>query len=312
MNKTNVRTKPTVLNFTLLTAAVGLNLLALYTASHAPLWALLPAALLFSLSNNTVFSLLHECVHGSFAGSAAVNRAAGRLAACWFPTGFSVQKAFHLQHHRNNRSESEQFDILHPQDVRWLKYAQWYAIYTGIYWLMGVLGYALYAVTPRAVRQLILRAFGRQGAAQSGADSYIGVLDRLPPVITRAEIWAAWAFQAALFVLLDLNAAGWLACYAAFALQWSSLQYTDHAFSPLDRRNGAWNLIVPRWVRLFFLNYHYHLAHHQHPEVSWRDLPRYAEYGVRFSTVWRHCLHGPKPLDRLPEISVEPLRENER
>ena len=296
----NPTTPPTALNVLLLIAASAANMLWLYTASHAPWWGVLVAALLFSLTNNTLFSLLHESVHGIFALNPALNRWAGRLAACWFPTGLAIQQTFHLTHHRHNRSADEQFDVLHPQDVRWLKYAQWYSIFTGLYWLTVCFGVLLYALTPRRVRQGLLRLFGRQGGVQTSANHYIGALDQLPPITARLEIYAAVAWQAALFYLLDLSLVGWAACYAAFALMWSSLQYTDHAFSPLDARTGAWNLRVPRWLRWVFLNYHLHLAHHQYPQLPWCALPRHASPGPRFIDVWRACWRGPQRLENFP------------
>ncbi len=81
---------------------------------------------------------------------------------------------------------------------------------------------------------------------------------------------------------------------------WSSLQYTDHAFSPFDCKNGAWNLRVPRWLRAVFLNYHLHLAHHRHPELSWRELPRHAGEGLHFFTVWLSCWRGPRRPEDFP------------
>lgn len=290
---------PATRNLLILAAASLANLVLLHAAAHAPWWGMLPAACLFALSNNTLFSLLHESVHGMFSPHERVNLWAGRFAALWFPTGFAVQRAFHLTHHRHNRSASEQFDILHPEDVRWLKYAQWYAIFTGLYWPITVLGVVLYALTPRALRQALVRAFGRQGSAQTSADHYIGVLDRLP-LVARLEVFAAMAWHVLLFYLLDLNIVGWLSCYAAFGFLWSSLQYTDHAFSPLDRDDGAWNLRVPAWLRRIFLNYHLHLAHHQHPDVPWNHLPRYARPGPRFIDVWLACWRGPRPVEKFP------------
>jgi hypothetical protein len=46
----------------------------------------------------------------------------------------------------------------------------------------------------------------------------------------------------------------------------------DHAFSPLDQREGAWNLTVSAFTRMAFLNYHFHLCHHRDPTVPWRSL----------------------------------------
>ena len=298
----------TLLNIIILITATVVNGVCLYIASHSGWgWTIL-AMLIFSLSNNTMFSLLHECVHDVFSPSTTLNRWVGRYTASWFPTGFAVQRAYHLLHHRNNRSASEQFDVLHEHDVRWLKYAQWYAIFSGLYWVIATIGVLIFALTPKRWRDAIVQLLGKQGGVQTGGKSYIGALNALPPIQARAEVWGAMAFQLMCFVVLDLSVSGWLLCYASFGLQWSSLQYTDHAYSPLDRRNGAWNLIVPKFIRLIFLNYHYHLAHHQYPQIAWRDLPKYAETGVRFRHVWQHCLRGPKPVEHFPTFPTESLK----
>lgn len=300
-------TIPQRLNWLLLLLVFVLNTVLLYGASHGPWWLAVVSMLLFSLSNNTAFSLLHESVHGVFDAHVARNRCAGRLAAMWFPTGLAVQKVFHLNHHANNRSPSEQFDVLHQDDVRWLKYAQWYAIFSGLYWLVAVVAVLIYALMPRFVRRALLAVLGRQGRLQTGADSYVGALDKLG-WSARWEVLAAWAWQLALVWLLDLTWLGWLGCYAAFALMWSSLQYTDHAFSVLDARQGAWNLKVPSWLRWVFLNYHLHLTHHQYPQLSWLYLPEYASQGPRFFEVWLACLKGPRAPNAFPRFQkVWPL-----
>lgn len=230
---------PSRLNLCLLLLASCVNGLMLILASHAPWWAMLPAAVVFALSNNTLFSLLHEAVHGSLFSHPAANRWGGRYAALWFPTGFAIQQTFHLVHHRNNRSPAEQFDVLHSEDIRWLKYAQWYCIFSGLYWLIACVGIFLYALTPKILRHGLLTLFGSQAGLQTSADNYIGALDHLPAMASRLEILAAALWQLALYYLLDLSFTGWLACYATFALLWSSLQYSDHAFSPLDAEKGA-------------------------------------------------------------------------
>ncbi len=298
---------PTQRNILLLIAASLINMLLLYWASHSAWWGVIVAAGLFSLSNNTLFSLLHESVHGILAKDGRINRFAGCCAASWFPTGWLIQRFFHLTHHRQNRSLSEQFDVLHPQDIRWLKYAQWYSIFTGIYWFVTVLGVVLYAMTPRILRHYLIKAFGKQGSEQTSANSYIGILDDLPPLTARLEILLSLCWQILLFIILDLSFVGWLSCYTAFALMWSSLQYTDHAFSPLDCQTGAWNLHVPIWLQRVFLNYHLHLAHHQHPQVPWLYLPNYASKGPRFVAVWLACWQGPRPLEHFPTFQQKPF-----
>jgi len=82
------------------------------------------------------------------------------------------------------------------------------------------------------------------------------------------------------------NWQGWLLCHWAFALHWSALQYVDHAWSPRDIINGAWNLKVLPISRLFALNYHYHLAHHRYPTVPWIHLPKLLNSSEPQPTFW--------------------------
>lgn len=291
---------PARLNLVVLAVAATISVASLVYASHANRWwGVVLAALVFSFSNNTLFALLHEAVHGVLHPSPRVNRWLGRVLAAFFPTGYAVQRAFHLTHHRNNRSRYEQFDYLHEGDVRWLKVAQWYAILTGLYWGITVIGVALYAMLPQVLRLRLLRATGSRVSAQTSSGPYLDALDDLPPLPTRLELLGSLLFQAVLFLTLDLSWTGWLACYAAFAIHWSSLQYADHAFSPLDPIHGAWNLRVNRLTRAIFLNYHYHLAHHQHPQVSWVHLGRLVDHTKeqpRFLAVWWSMWRGPRPF----------------
>ncbi len=296
---------PSRLNLTLLLvvslACAGL----LYGASHATsTLTIIACAFGFSYTANTMFSLLHESVHGVFHTSAAINTWAGRWAAALFPTGLSLQRGFHLTHHQNNRSPIERFDYLEPGELKWLKRAQWYAILTGLYWGVSVLGVLLYLVAPWLLRRRTLRDRDSVIAAQTSSVAYLSVLDELNPWTARLEILFSLLVQAVMFIALDLSLLGWLACYAAFGLHWSSLQYADHAFSPLDRRDGAWNLRVNPVTRALFLNYHYHLAHHQHPRTPWIHLGRMVDTQLAqpsFLRIWLRMWRGPQPRPREPE-----------
>jgi fatty acid desaturase len=82
-------------------------------------------------------------------------------------------------------------------------------------------------------------------------------------------------------------------------VNWSSLQYTDHAFSSLDRQEGAWNLRVNPVVRLIFLNYHHHLVHHREPGIPWTELPRLVrpeDPSPSFWSIYLRMWAGPRPL----------------
>jgi fatty acid desaturase len=289
---------PATLNVVLLVCAVGACAGCLWGASHAESWtARLLAAGVFSFVNNTVFSLLHEATHGVLHPSRRVNDSLGRLAAALFPTSFTMQRAFHLNHHRHNRTRLEQFDYFRPGDNRWLKRAQWYSILTGLYWLFVPVGAVAFALVPGLPHRL--RGTGTRYGEQTGADAYLGRLEEAPGATLRWEVLLAVGVQGGLAVALDLSWAGWASCYAAFAINWSGLQYADHAWSPLDVRDGAWDLRVAAPVRWLFLNYHYHRAHHRHPHVPWLHLGRYVDPDAprpSFLRVWLSMWRGPRPL----------------
>lgn len=290
---------PARLNLLLLGAAGTAAAALLHAASHAPAWwQVLLAAMAFSFVNNTLFSLLHESVHGIFHPNQRVNEWGGRIAAAFFPTALTFQRIFHLRHHRNNRSEVEQFDYLRPHDNRFLKYAQWYSILSGLYWMASPLGMVAYLVWPGAFQVKALRGQDSKLAQQTAANAMLEGFDRAPSGKIRLEILFTLLVQAALVVVTDATWWGWAACYAAFAVNWSSLQYADHAWSPLEK-DGAWNLRVNRVVQWLFLNYHHHKAHHQHPDVSWLHLHRHVdptEPRPSFLRIYLSMWRGPRPM----------------
>jgi fatty acid desaturase len=296
-------TIPARLNLVILVAAIAATTGVLWLASHADaIWLMVAAAIVFSFVNNTIFSLLHEALHGIFHPRNGVNKWAGRLAACFFPTSFSIQRAFHLTHHRYNRSADEQFDLIRPGDNKALKIAQWYCILTGLYGLSPTIFCVLYAISPNLFR---MRWWARKDTGighQTSAAIYFGAVEKVPMRVVRLEVLMAIAVQLGLFYLLDLNLAGWLLCHAFFAVNWSALQYADHAFSPLDAKDGAWNLKVNPFVRALFLNYHHHLAHHQAPQVSWIHLPKLVPHDSPQPEFWRIYLRmwlGPRSIDQV-------------
>lgn len=289
---------PGGLNLVLLGGAslTAMALLAAASRSSGPV--LLLWALLFSYINHMMYALLHEAVHGAFHQRRWINEAAGRWAAAFFPTSYRLQRAFHLTHHRYNRTESEQWDYLRPGDNRVVKLAQWYAIMTGLYWLFVPLASLLYLVWPGVLKAVALRESSL--AQQTASDTYLASLDGLDRRLARQDVLFAIAVQVGMALLLGLTWKGWLICYAAFAFNWSSLQYADHAFSPLDVKNGAWNLRTHPLVRMLLLNYPLHRAHHQHPQASWKDLPalvdRDEEPQPGYLEQWLEMWKGPRRL----------------
>ena len=301
---------PGTLNVALATAAVAVALTLLWVASHVESWiGRILAAVAFSFVNNTIFSLLHEAVHGVFHRRRGVNDAFGVVTAAFFPTGFTFQRICHLGHHARNRTDAELFDYYYPDDNKFLKLVQWYGILTGLYWLLPPLACLLFLICPWALSSRFLRGDDSVVARQTGADAMLSGFARAPAARIRLEILFSLVLQVGFFWALDLSWQGWLLCYGAFGFNWSSLQYADHAWSNRDVRDGAWNLRVNRVVQALFLNYHHHLAHHQHPQVPWIHLSRYVDPEVErpsFLKIYLRMWLGPRPYPGARSIAGPP------
>jgi fatty acid desaturase len=295
---------PGGLNISLAAAMLSSNAGLLYFASHAESWWWLAlAACAFSYTNNTAYSLLHEAVHRKFHARHTLNEWFGRILAASFPTALTFHRLCHLGHHRHNRTEVERFDYYTTEDSKLLKWLQWYGILTGFYWLMPPLGCVAVLLVPTRTLLRIVDSRGSKTAEHIGTDAILGGIVEAPPLRMRLEILFTAALQLALWFVLDLSMAGWGACYAAFAVNWSALQYADHAWSELDVRDGAWNLRVNRAVQYIFLNYHHHLAHHQHPDVPWIHLGRFVDFTAArpsFLAIYLSMWRGPRPLPPQP------------
>tara|TARA_B100001971_G_scaffold84647_1_gene78145 strand:- start:253931 stop:254851 length:921 start_codon:yes stop_codon:yes gene_type:complete len=290
---------PEYLNRVLFVIIFIFNLVLLYQASHTEnKLIIILCAFFFAYTNNTMFALLHEAVHNVFSKNSKINRIFGIMASAFFPTGFSLQQVFHLSHHRFNRTEKERFDYIQKGENKFIKFSQWYCILTGVYWLFATCGAFFYLIIPSVFRNQLFK--GRLGN-QTGAESMFRGLNSANSLVLRLEILYSFSFQFCIFYLLDLNLIGYLACYFAFALNWSSLQYADHAFSELDTKDGAWNLKVSKFSQYLFLNYHFHKVHHQDMHIPWIHLSKLVDKNEERPSFWAIYLkmwRGPQPLPK--------------
>jgi fatty acid desaturase len=296
---------PATTNWIVAVSAIVVSLACLWGASHAPVWwGVGLAAFVFAFSNNTIFSLHHEAVHRGFSANPAVNEAAGLLFAAFFPTIFSIQRVSHLGHHRRNRSDQELYDYYLPHQS-WLLKTYWiYCLLTGFYWAIIPTAGLVYVAWPWAFRA----AWLQQGPARWwGFEPFVRDIAAEPISRVWREGLFTLALQIALFLALDLNILGWLACYWAFGINWSSVQYTDHAESPRDVIEGAWNLKFWAPTQAIFLNYNLHLAHHREPGVPWIHLParvRPDDPNPSFWTIYFRLWLGAKPAPAPPRAEI--------
>jgi len=289
---------PERLNWTILALSAVATSACLYAASHG---ALLLASIAFAFVNNLPFALMHEAVHGVASSNPRRNDALGFIAACMFPTSFSLQRVAHLGHHARNRTDNDLYDYYLPSESRLVRNVWLYAgNLLGLYWFCIPLSNALYLLATPLYRS---RAFIERIAPKIGFGPHVNDIAQLNPLRVWIEIACAFGYQVALWFLLDLNWRGWLLAHWLFAMHWSALQYVDHAWSARDVTNGAWNLRVLAPVRWLTLNYHYHLAHHSHPSAPWTRLPQLAiddpsqpSFWQIYVSLWRHGVQPAPPM----------------
>jgi fatty acid desaturase len=240
---------------------------------------------------------MHEAVHG------AASKPLGFIASCMFPTSFSLQRVAHAGHHARNRMDDDLYDYYLPTQSRFVRNIWLYGgNLLGLYWFCIPISNALYLLGTPFYRS---RVFIERVAPAIGFGPHVRDIAQLPPLRVWAEILCAFAYQAGLWWLLDLEWRGWLLSHWLFAMHWSALQYVDHAWSARDVTHGAWNLRVFAPVRWLALNYHYHHAHHSNPAAPWTELPALARaqsdaaqpsFWQIYVSLWRHGVQPAPPM----------------
>lgn len=303
---------PNTLNLFVILCSTTAALCLLKLADQSQYWFLtILYAILFSFVNNTIFGLLHESVHGQLNSHRKLNTALGIILSGFFPTGYHLQKYAHLSHHIHNRSYHEQFDYIRKGDNKYIRYIQWYGILTGLYWLLPPVSALLYLFFPNMIKKIATSKRYAGFSERTGATAMMKMIEKAPITLMRLEILYTILFQLSIFYLFDIQFISWLICYAAFAINWSSLQYADHAWSKLDATHGAWNLKVNIVFRWFFLNYHYHHAHHRNPNASWIYLPKLAANNEPKPSFWKiywQMWAGPKPIEEHEKMYQKVLK----
>jgi fatty acid desaturase len=298
---------PEPLNWFLLFISLLATSACLWLASHAVWWLALLACIVFAFVNNLPFALMHEAVHGLAARSQRRNAIFGILASAMFPTSFSLQRVAHIGHHARNRMDTDLYDYYLPSQSRFVRNVWLYAgNLLGLYWFCIPISNALYLLATALYRS---KTFVDRIAPRLGFGPHVRDIAALPALRVWLEIAGAFVLQATLWWALDLEWKGWLLAHWLFALHWSALQYVDHAWSPRDVAQGAWNLRVFAPVRWLALNYHYHRVHHANPTVPWTALPQFADaaddpsFWQIYRSLWRH---GVQPA---PEMGAAATRE---
>lgn len=302
---------PNTLNILIALAAISISIFLIHTASHTQnIYSLIGCVILFSFVGNTIFGLLHEAVHNGFSDNKVINYIFGNILASFFPTGFTFQKRCHLNHHRQNRTDFEMFEAYHDNDSKFVKTVMLYFILTGIYWTNPGMGAVWLMIHPQSLLNSPFSGKNNYEVGRMGGAGMLRHLENLPNsemLKMRLEVLFTILFQLSIFYFFNFSFKGWILCYIGFAIQWSGLQYADHAYSARDIRNGAWNLKVSWFTQVMFLNYHHHLAHHQHPHVSWIHLGKFVDKNEDRPSFWSIYLRMWKGLEKVNQEAPKPI-----
>jgi fatty acid desaturase len=282
------------LNIGLAIAIITTGLFLQWLASHVlSLSYILAIGVIFSFLFLPLYSLLHEAEHYVFHRHQSVNDAFGFLLGAFFPGSFTFLRFCHLGHHKRNRTDAEMFDLYYPTDNLLRKRIYFYALYLGAFWFTVPVATLVLIVYPSLLQTQLLQDTPSTSAMINGVAKYY--LRRI-----RLESLAVLLIQGLVFWALDLQLQPYLLLYALFGLNWSSQQYINHADSPRHILNGAHNLKAHPLYSALLLNFNWHLAHHQHPNVPWIHLPKFDDttrtrpgYIYAFIRFWR----GPQPFE---------------
>jgi fatty acid desaturase len=284
---------PNKINLAITTVCSCGYFILLWTASHVNGygWVLL-CGFLFAVIMVPVYSLIHEAEHDIINSNGKINDFMGRWLSTLFIAPYTFFKHCHLKHHKKNRTDEEMWDLYYEHQDKIKRYGNLYGMMIGIGYFSMWLAVLLYAFAPGLI-------YTRFFYSHKEVRGFIRGSDRKDKVTkARWESLAVIAFQAALFFTLDLKWTSWLALFAMHGFLWSSQNYVNHAFSPRNVINGAHNLKIPVWLKLVYLNFNLHLAHHQNPKIPWLHLPKFINSGKGRISFFRNYLRlwkGPKP-----------------
>jgi fatty acid desaturase len=282
---------PQKLNTALSAGVVFLGLGILWFSSRSGVIGNVALGVVYSFLLLTNYALMHEAAHRYLHGNKKINRGLGTLLSWLFPMSFTLFTLTHIMHHRTNRTRHEMFDYYDPDDNKLKKYGMWYAILTGVYWIVIPLGSLLWALAPKLfqtkpfknapITAVLFREFDKDSVAAIRWECTLGIV-----------FWImAW-------IALDLRWSAVLIAYACFAFNWSTRQYVSHAFTPREVREGAHNLKVGKFMGCVLLNGQWELVHHQYPALPWIYLGEYGKSSTPPISYWRQYLRlwkGPQP-----------------
>ena len=265
----------------LLTVAVLLSYLAFYVCGAAVLGAGRSAefaliCLVFICLTPTLWGLVHEGIHGRLTHNPRANRAASRALCVLLGFSFETVQFGHLMHHRYNGHEydrPERMKAFEPAWRGWLRH--WGHLLGGHYLFTAMVGVVAFA--PAGWRERALqRAFPGQQPDMAAMRLAALKWSSDPRRIRRIQMDCA-AGALLLVAAIEHYATFWpllLTGLYGRALLYSVLDNLPHYGLHGRGNTAARNMTLPPWASVLVLNHHLHRAHHESPNLPWRDLSR--------------------------------------
>lgn len=268
---------PVELNLGLGVALVAANLLMivvvpLWLLPLSPLWGV--ALVLPVLATPTLWSLIHEAIHGALHPDRRWNDRLGRVLAGLFGSPFQALRLGHLMHHRFNRSVLNLVEVARGAPSFWERTLYYARLFGGLY--LGEVAVAALAILPdRFWRPIIVLAFGDEapdGRSMLGA-ARKQLLEEPGRGQMRLDGLLITAGLCGSFALYGLN--WWMLAMALLSRAFlvSFLDNAYHYATPLDDPMAGRDLTLPRPLQAAMLNFNLHATHHRTPATPWSGLP---------------------------------------
>lgn len=297
---------PTATNTALLVGLIAINLLQFLVI---PLWLLPMGAgwgwllLIPVLATTTMWSLIHEAIHGHLLADKRANDQAGRVLSVLFGSPFQLLRLGHLMHHRFNRTPINRSDVTPTAARPGFVETVWYyhLILGGLYFweLMA----SLFSLFPdRFYKPIVRITFGEH--APDGRTMWRAAQNQLLAEPGRSRMRFDGLLVCLLFgVSFWLYGGAWWMLALAILARGFLVSFFDNAYhygNLLEDVKAGYNLRLPRWAERLVLNFNLHEVHHRDPQLPWSALPEQFEAdGDRYHIgYWRAAvrqLAGPIP-----------------
>jgi fatty acid desaturase len=256
-----------------------------------------------ALTTNTMWSLIHEAIHGHLFAERRWNDHAGRLLCVLYGAPFRALRIAHLLHHRYSRTRRDRTEVFDSaRTSRLAASVGFYVQLLGGMYLLEVLSSVACLLPRRAIDWLAPRL--------DHPDSTGGLVVqavRAPRALRemRLDMLAILIVFGAAVGLYGAHVWELAAVLAVRAALVSIADNSYHYATQLEQPRLAMNAGAPRWIAAALLHFNLHGVHHRHPHLPWFALPAQFERDggrpdIDLATCFLRQLQGPIPLDHLP------------